>query len=375
MTLEKILNDTLSKEIKLTKTIVLYGAGNFAKECLTTLKKHNYEVLFIIDKYKGKQNLFIDSVPVISFDDSRLTEQIKINSSCILSIFNAYVDLALIQDDIRAENFVNIINPMEFIDLFYDDMGDHFWLTSVKNLKAYKKEILDAYNKLEDTHSKILFQNIIEYRLKKELKHIQSPQNVHTQYIPLDININYPKLNFIDCGAYDGDTIIHFIKNNIDIESFIAFEPDISNLEKLNKNLKEYEDIEGFIYPSGVYSSSKQLRFSGGQGSASHIDNQGDDVIQVVSMDEVLLNYKVNFIKMDIEGAEIEALLGAKNLIQKNTPILALSAYHKFDDLWTITALLSQWKLKYSFYLRIYEHNGFGLVYYALPKKYLLKKD
>jgi len=374
MFLTKIIDNNTKEDLQLSKQVVLYGAGNFAKECLVALKRCGYEIIFIIDQNKYKDNLVIDNIHVISIDDKRVTDDIKNNSTCILSIFNAYVDLSEIEENIRSFGFSDIVNPLQFIDMFHKSMGDHFWLTSTKKLSKHKDKLFSAYEKLEDEHSKKLFQNIVEYRFSRDLSIVQKPQNFKTQYIPDDIVIKYPPLNFIDCGAYDGDTIMHLINNNIELNSFVAFEPDTDNIAKLSKNLKSTNAISGFIYPCGVYGTSKQLRFSSGQGSASHIDDSGDVVIQVVSMDEVLLDYEANFIKMDIEGAEIDALLGAEELIRKNKPILAISAYHKFDDLWTITDLISSWNLGYKFYLRLYEYNGFGLVYYAYQDKHLIKR-
>ena len=100
----------------------------------------------------------------------------------------------------------------------------------------------------------------------------------------------------------------------------------------------------------------------------------GNDIINVVSIDEVIINKDVNFVKMDIEGAEVEALNGAKELISKYEPILAISAYHKYDDLWTILETINSFNVEYKYFMRMYEYNGFGIVYYAIPKKYLKNK-
>ena len=375
MSLSDILEHTVSKNIEISKEVVLYGAGNFARECLKVLQQYNYEVLYIIDEKRYQENISIESIPIISLYDVRLKASIKETCSCVLAVFNAYVDLSKLEIDIKEAGLSNIINPLEFVDKFYGDMGDQFWLTSTNTLKEYKSNIINTYNKLADYDSKKLYKSLIEYRVTKKLNIIKVPQCTEIPYIPKDINVKYPKLNFIDCGAYDGDTITKFIQHGMQIESYIAFEPDIVNIKKLSQNIKLLPGIKGLIYPCGVYSSSTQLRFSGEQGSASHIDEKGDTFIQVVSMDEILVNYDINFIKMDIEGAEIEALKGAKKLIQKNRPFLAISAYHRFDDVWTIIELISEWKLDYIFYLRIDEYNGFGLVYYAIPKSFLIEEE
>ena len=373
MRLKEILSS--NKDSKpISKQVVIYGAGNFAQLCATILKEHDYEILYFIDKYKYKLPQSDNDTPIVSIDDERLNDKLKNNISCVLGIFNYTVDLAIIEQDIRAKGFIDIINPLEFHQIFYKSMGDYFWLGNCQKYSEYSQKIYDIYSLLHDDTSKILLENVLEYRLQRKLNIIQSPQNVKTQYFPEDISIDYPNLNFIDCGAFDGDTILKIVHKKIPFHSFIAFEPDIDNIKTLSENTKNIPDIQGFIYPCGVYDISKQIRFSGGTGSSSHINETGDEVIQVVAIDDVLINYEVNFLKMDIEGAEIQALIGAENTIKKHQPILAISAYHRYDDLWTIPTLIHSWKLEYKYFLRLYEFNGFELVYYAIPNRYLTKE-
>jgi hypothetical protein len=105
---------------------------------------------------------------------------------------------------------------------------------------------------------------------------------------------------------------------------------------------------------------------SGKSGTSHNISSTGDTTIQCVSLDEVLFGYKPNFIKMDIEGAEHNAILGAKQLICEYKPQLAISVYHRPQDLWQIPMLIKKWDAGYKFYLRVHQYNGFDLVLYAL---------
>ena len=72
-------------------------------------------------------------------------------------------------------------------------------------------------------------------------------------------------------------------------------------------------------------------------------------------------------IKMDVEGAELSALLGAKETIRDSRPGLAICLYHRPEHLWQIPLLLKQWDPRYEFALRLYRHAGFDLVMYARP--------
>ena len=109
------------------------------------------------------------------------------------------------------------------------------------------------------------------------------------------------------------------------------------------------------------------LSFSSDGGEGSLISEEGNLHIAVAPLDDILINQSIDFIKMDIEGAELLALAGAKKSIEKNRPILAISYYHKPDDIWKIPLWLSEHCDNYKFYLRQHHYNSFDSVLYAVP--------
>jgi hypothetical protein len=99
--------------------------------------------------------------------------------------------------------------------------------------------------------------------------------------------------------------------------------------------------------------------------SGSNISNSGVNIVQCVAIDQCISDFKPTYIKMDIEGAEYDALLGAKDTICTWKPNLAICLYHKPTDLYRIPLLISSWGLGYKFYLRMYNYSAFELVLYA----------
>lgn len=373
MRLKNLFKSEIVKE-KIDKEVVIYGAGNFARKCYKVLKIHNIKVAFFIDKDTQYKGVFIEDIPIITIEDERIKE-INENITCIIGIFNAYVDLKELEFQLKR-TFFSIINPLQFFNYFSDDFGSYFFLTKGENYLKEEKKFQDVYSLLEDEISKNLFKDILEFRYSSKFKNLPKPQDLNFEYFPDDIPLKYPeKIEFLDCGAYIGDTILKIIQKGLPLSSFIAFEPDIENIKKLYTNLSDLTRYSGNIYPCGVWSETTQIYFNSGKDGASNIDLKGDTLIQTVCIDEVLINKNINFIKMDIEGAEIEALKGAKKLICKYKPILAIASYHKYDDLYTIPKLINSWELNYKFYLRMYEYNSFGIVYYAIPKKYLKESN
>ena len=107
-----------------------------------------------------------------------------------------------------------------------------------------------------------------------------------------------------------------------------------------------------------------QLTFSS-KGESSMLSTSGNMMITVVALDDVIPFFKPNLVKFDIEGAELDGLMGARKLIQENRPGLAICVYHKPKHLWQIPLLIESWDLGYKLYLRIYKTNGFDIVMYA----------
>lgn len=170
---------------------------------------------------------------------------------------------------------------------------------------------------------------------------------------------------FIDAGGYDGQTSIEFIKRCSDYKSIHFFEPDSKNLELAKKNLSDYKNIH--YYMMGLAEIKKTLRFSAGGGSASKLSDGGDVKIEVDTIDN-RIKEKITFVKMDIEGAEEMALQGARRRIAENHPKLAISCYHKVDDLWKIPKQVMTMRNDYRIYLRHYTEGFHETVIFFIPR-------
>jgi hypothetical protein len=122
-----------------------------------------------------------------------------------------------------------------------------------------------------------------------------------------------------------------------------------------------------------VGSQAGRLRFSAtGTGSAG-LAEDGDHEVDCITLDDLLRDCRATYIKMDVEGAELEALRGGEVVIRRDLPILAVSAYHRPDDLWRIPLLMRALSPEYELFLR--PHYEFtDLVCYAVPTQRCLKR-
>lgn len=124
-----------------------------------------------------------------------------------------------------------------------------------------------------------------------------------------------------------------------------------------------------------VWSQSGQPLFIEGTGPGSRVvaETQSREALEVktVSIDDLVREHDletVNFIKMDIEGAELAALRGAENTIKRFRPKLAISVYHNLEDFWSIPQYLQGLELNYRFYLRHFTIHDEETVLFAVAE-------
>ena len=192
---------------------------------------------------------------------------------------------------------------------------------------------------------------------------------VPDQYFPAGIFTLHDREVFVDVGAYDGDTILNFIKQAGGTYARIyALEPDADSFGKLSAMVKKDHLRDVILLNKGAWRDSTVLRFNRHSNikARSSIAETGETQIGVVAIDQVVGPEGATYIKMDVEGAELAALQGAEQTIRKFKPKLAVSVYHKPEDLVEIPRYLHSLVPGYSFYLRHHLHITHELVLYAV---------
>lgn len=173
---------------------------------------------------------------------------------------------------------------------------------------------------------------------------------------------------FIDAGSKDLGTVKALSRYAKRIKKAYAFEPDPYNYEGCLKNKAWFEDGTVEVIPCGTWSGKEKLYFSATADGGSHIEDQGEVCVDVTAIDEVVdAAERVTFIKMDVEGSELESLKGARNVIQRDKPKLAISIYHKPEDMLTIPLYIKSLVPEYRLYVRHHSSRMYETVLYAMP--------
>lgn len=188
-------------------------------------------------------------------------------------------------------------------------------------------------------------------------------------YFDEDISIRPCNGLFIDGGCYDGSDTLRYLGEYKG--RALCFEPDERNIEKIHKRLSETVFGKYRIVSKALWNSETELGFAEGGNCGSHIVSkvEGATKIQAGTIDTEAGEENVSMIKMDIEGSELEALKGAKNVIGRDRPILAISVYHKPEDIVEIPDYILRLYGGYRLYLRHYSFSWYDTVLYAVPEE------
>jgi len=225
--------------------------------------------------------------------------------------------------------------------------------------KTNENRVNFVANLLTDSESKKTFLSVINFRCTGSKKDVpfHGEQN---QYFINDFFTYGAEEMLIDCGAFTGDTIENFLAlPNIGYKKIIAFEPDKANCKILSEKFKNNPKIE--ILNAGVFESDGKMNFSETGDSVSSIQENGGANIDTKSIDNVCSNLgdKVTFIKMDIEGAELPALRGAKEIILLHKPRLAICIYHSDPEMLSIAEYIHSIVPEYKLYVRQHSKDYF----------------
>jgi FkbM family methyltransferase len=228
------------------------------------------------------------------------------------------------------------------------------------------KEFVWVKDKLEDKYS---LETLFAYVKSRNSGDYRICENFFdpNQYFPDHIISFKENELFVDCGVFDGETIKEFISRNNNTFSYVyGFEPDKNNYENSVANLKTISSDKLKIFNFGSWHQKDTLKFNSISERVSEIDPNGTEEIMVESIDDLITNNKVSFIKMDVEGAELNSLKGAEQNIKLNRPKLAICLYHKPEDIFDITFWIDSLELNYKYYVRLHTRFSQELVLYCI---------
>ncbi len=375
--------EQLINQIPQNSKIAIYGAGTVGKELHKYIEKNRNDIKIIC---------YIDNTAQGDF------EGIKIYNLKSINEIKEDIDLILMSVRTKNHELVELFSFFNIPYLLISQETEKY--CRIKNYLADIQKVSEIFERGED---KALYNMVSElwlakkpdklreYVMEKSGISIYGPiRNYHKQYFEY---INYDAIKtVIDGGVCNAIQFFNYKKFFKNLKAIYGFDP---MYETFKNDAYDYlikkEIPEAKIIYRGLWDKEEELNFietphnragSYVQNSSAIRTSKDTDIILKIKTTSIDIFKKQNnlpktdFIKMDIEGSEQKALLGAQNTILNDRPQLAISIYHSLDDFTKIPIYLSN-LLKdknYSFRLGHYSPKIHETVLYAIPEE-ILKEE
>lgn len=366
-----------------SSNIVIWGTGAYGKWLLSflTLLGINKKVCCFCDSFHDDSNLdYIENIPVFSPSKSASlfhSATFIIASDYYEEILNSiskspYSDIdtfVLDHDNKMLEKqliyYTNPPDPIRVVGFNYTWF--HVYDEADKSKKL--KKMLDYTDaNLADQESRDIIHNRCKTFLTGDLSYIDKNEiNSHSYFSQDFYPISSDEVLF-DCGAFTGDTIEDFVTfTNKKYKKIVAFEPDEKNVKRLNAFINNKIENVVVIQKATGDKNGKVAFLNNGNMFSKTVDvkDSSDELsVDIVRLDNYI-DYHPTLIKMDIEGAELDSLIGATQIIKTLKPKLAICIYHMPFDFYEIPKFLKSLVPEYKFKVRQHESGFCETVLYA----------
>lgn len=355
---EKMLQD---------RELIIYGKG---KEAATICKK--YKVKYIVDKNDEFCDITVGNVRVYSPD--KLYSENPDNVIILVCAANK-----------NAHEITDTLCGIDDFTIFYWNVLNNEFLNEISNeLYDCDEQICNIKKRLYDDYSRKVLQEVVNRRIAGVCSGYDDLKvKGEIQYIFPPALFSKNKGALLDCGGYIGDSVDRFVNklgNDLDkIYSFEALPRNISALEKKKNEVLKRWNGEIVVIPFALADKRKMISFyetekRGGCFSPDfrsttkfgYINPVNKFEVETVQIDDVIDDYEtIRYIKMDIEGAEYEALIGAEKTIKREKPGLAISIYHNAKDYYRLAELILNYVPEYKLAVRHHKTRHVDTVLYA----------
>lgn len=237
-----------------------------------------------------------------------------------------------------------------------------------------RERIINLTKELDDEDSMESLISLMKARMEGKL--LKDSDLNNKQYFPIYLFSRWDDREvYVDAGAFVGDTLEMFLFEKFGtFESYYAFEPLRKNFEALKFRVERLEREWGIVgkivcvnqgLDKEIGEQKMSSLFPVGATIGTNEEKVGLEIIKTVSIDEYFEEKRISTIKADIEGKEMDMLMGAEKSIKKWKPKMAISIYHKPSDLYKIFELIKSFDLDYKFAVRCHCASGGDTVLYA----------
>jgi len=350
--------------------VVVFGCGGLGRRAIERLANLGVRPIALCDNNQSLWGTEIQGIQVLSV--AQAAAQFGGDALFLIAVWNPghwYYETA---QQLEAAGARSVVSFLQLFWRFPENLLPFPYLNALPT-GVYQAidEVLAAEKFWTDPVSLSVYRANILWRAlgRPEFMPVRPQENT---YFPRDIFSPAADECLIDCGAYDGDTVRMFLdRYGSDFHAIYCIEGEMTASQRLSSYVARLPpEIGRKIHPlrCAVGATRGTVRFDGDGVTGAKIEGPDSELeVECLPVDDLPIAERITIIKMDIEGAEYDALLGARGRILKDRPILAICVYHTQNDIWRIPLLIRELLPEHRLYLRGYEGDGFQTVLYAVP--------
>jgi FkbM family methyltransferase len=350
---QRLIGDRMLGLINGGVRFLIFGTTTYAARMAEhASRRGNTRFTFIDDGKAGGR--FMDA-PIVALKDADLSLPVV---SGVVEGRPKTIHTLLAQagaKDIANYYHLNLVDPQRF--------PVPFWENNVADIDENPEKYAGLRGLLADDLSRTTLDDLLHFRYTNQYEHGSLLYHLHEQY--WEPFIDFSKVtSFVDGGSFDGQTALQFIQRQPAYERVDVFEPFPNSMANAKRNLEGRANAH--FHPYAILDQRKTLRFTTTAGSANGLSDCGDIAVETCALDEELKGARVGMLKLDIEGAELEALDGARDIIEQQRPILAVCVYHDQSHFWRVPEKVLAMRADYQVYLRHYSEGVYETVMYFI---------
>jgi len=350
---------------------MLYGAGNLGRMAREYFEFIGIPIKAVVDKnvLALRHDPFWQGVALLHPDDVLLDDRVN----CLLAVAIANYPYSEIAADLRGKGWRDVVMFYDIAEAYKErhPLGNGWFAGTLHNQE--RKQIEQVLGGWADDISRAHHLQFLAWRcLRQDWIFPDAPITTDNRFfIPEILSVLTDNEVFLDIGAHKGSVTRRLIDAvHGKFRKIVALEPDAANLSDLRLTLAALPgSVQDRIHviPYVVGSEQCQKKFFQGLGYASQCSELGQLDVTMETIDGLELS--PSFIKLHLEGGELDALKGGRNTIHRHRPLIAATSYHNRLGLWELPLWLMHELPDYSFYMRLHSWCGTGSVVYCVPKE------
>jgi FkbM family methyltransferase len=347
------------------RPLVLFGSASLGRKALAGLRRAGVVPLAFCDNKASCWGQDVDGIPILA----PIEAVSRYGQEAVFAVTLYNPSAAVTQ--LEALGADCVVTAAVLFRHFHEDFLDASPAGLPYEIYRQAEFVREAEQLWADEESRREYLAQIIWRTTLWYPHMPPARPLDEMYFPPDLVQILPDESFVDCGAADGDTLRAFLRVSGGVFArFDALDADAQHCTRL----KAFSTL----LPGGTFERIHIRRANVGRGNAAApfwdeadesvvLGLQDQGAVTDVCLDKLLSAARPSFIKMDVGGAELDAIEGARDIIRNDCPALAISVWHAMDHLWRIPLLLRELYPDYKFYLRRYAEECWETVCYAIP--------